>query len=188
MDSHSPSASVALSTQSHRCSERPCVLIPWREPSSQEYRRIKENLYMPNPTQQPNFYQPCHQLEYEAQRLLCGVTDSRPGPSYRPSLGSISAIGEAGSRAFIDSAGMQDQTTTINPRPKIKILGELLLRATKLPADKLLEIMGVRSKNGLSHPAWVPAIIRWISNTRARTWSHPTSVSSKSICGRSLGQ
>lgn len=106
MSSHSPSASVTLSTQSHQCAERPCVLIPWRDPSSEEHRRIDENLEMPNPAQQPEFYHPCLQLEYEAQGLLCNVTDPRPGPPYRPSLGSISALGEAGSRAYIGSAGL----------------------------------------------------------------------------------
>ena len=60
---------------------------------------------------------------------------------------------------------MQEQTTTFTPRSKIKIAGDKLTRATKLPPDKLLGHTDVRSKDGLSHSAWVP--LRMLSATKA---------------------
>ena len=103
MGSHSLSASIALSTQSHRCSERPFVLIPWHEPSPKAYRRIYDNLDEPNPAQQPNSYQPYDQLEYEAQSFLRNITYPRLGPLYSYAPVDTSAIGDAPS---IGSAGL----------------------------------------------------------------------------------
>lgn len=105
MDSHSPAASVTVSTHSQRFSERPLISVPWREPSPEEYRSIYDNADAPSPTQQPGSYQPHHPLEYEAQSLLRDIADPRLEPSYIPSPTSASAIRDAQSAASIDSAG-----------------------------------------------------------------------------------
>lgn len=114
MGSHSPSASVDLSTQSHRCSEPPSILDPWREPSPEEYRSIYDDLDAPNTVQQPNSYRPYHQLEYEAQGLLRDVTDPRLGPSYRPFPVSSPAIRGTRSGVSTDSAGVSYTGTDQN--------------------------------------------------------------------------
>ena len=85
IDSHSPSDSVTLSTHWQLFPERPDALVPWREPSPEEYRSIYDNADAPSPAQQPSSYQPYHLSEFEAQGLLRDVADPRQGPSNTPS-------------------------------------------------------------------------------------------------------
>ena len=105
MESHNAAASVTVSTNLQQFPERPYDLVPWREPSPEEYRSIYDNADAPSPTQQPGSYQPYHPLEYEAQGLLRDIADPRLEPSYIPSPISASAIRDAQSTASIDSAG-----------------------------------------------------------------------------------
>lgn len=105
MDSHSPAARTNVSTHLQRFSEKPYVLVPWREPSPEEYRSIYDNADAPSPTQQPSSYQPYHPSEYDPQGLLRDIADPRPEPSYIPSPISASAVRDAQSTASIDSAG-----------------------------------------------------------------------------------
>ena len=68
--------------------------------------------------QLPDFYQPYHQLEYEAQGWSRDVMD--PGPLYRPSPVSTVAIGGTRPKVYVDSAGLSYTVTDHNGRSSFR--------------------------------------------------------------------